>query len=342
MRSIFRGLAVIAMVSFTSNTPASSPTFVIDQIYSSADGVVQFAVLREAGGANGQNALGGRTLTVTQASVGKTYAFPNDLASSSTAGRSVLIVSQGYVGLRIAEPAANMPAPDYVVPDRFFPTDTAAIDYAGVNRFTYASLPADGITALYRGGARATNKPVNFDGTSGRVPLVPNTAIEYYNVGRDHYFVSSLAPDIEALDSGRLSGWVRTGETFKVLSTGVRSVGGADFGAVCRFYVPPEHGDSHFISASAAECATILKLTATDPNYSGYVHETPNAFYGALPNTMTGACARGTVPVYRLWNRRADSNHRYTTSPVTSAQMVARGYLAEGYGPNAVALCVSP
>ena len=40
MRSIFRGLAVIAMVSFTSNTPASSPTFVIDQIYSSADGVV--------------------------------------------------------------------------------------------------------------------------------------------------------------------------------------------------------------------------------------------------------------------------------------------------------------
>jgi hypothetical protein len=44
------------------------------------------------------------------------------------------------------------------------------------------------------------------------------------------------------------------------------------------------------------------------------------------------------VPVYRVWNQRFDSNHRYTTSTAIRDQMVARGGVAEGYGPNAVAL----
>jgi len=45
------------------------------------------------------------------------------------------------------------------------------------------------------------------------------------------------------------------------------------------------------------------------------------------------------VPVYRVWNARTDSNHRYTTSIATRDQMVARGYIAEGYGPDNVTLC---
>ena len=31
-----------------------------------------------------------------------------------------------------------------------------------------------------------------------------------------------------------------------------------------------------------------------------------------------------------------DSNHRYTTDPAIKAQMIARGCVAEGIGPNAV------
>ena len=77
---------------------------------------------------------------------------------------------------------------------------------------------------------------------------------------------------------------------------------------------------------------------ATDPNYSGYVLETDDAFSVALPDS-TGACASYWVPVYRLWNNRADSNHRYTVDPAIKAQMIARGYIAEGYGPDAVIMC---
>jgi len=58
-----------------------------------------------------------------------------------------------------------------------------------------------------------------------------------------------------------------------------------------------------------------------------------------LPDTKTGACPSGTLPVYRLWNHRGDSNHRYTTSAAIKAQMLAAGYLAEGYGSDGVVMC---
>ena len=39
--------------------------------------------------------------------------------------------------------------------------------------------------------------------------------------------------------------------------------------------------------------------------------------------------------------RRVDSNHRYVTDPVLRLQMIARGYVPEGYGEG-VAMCAPP
>ena len=50
----------------------------------------------------------------------------------------------------------------------------------------------------------------------------------------------------------------------------------------------------------------------------------------------SGACATSGVPIYRVWNNRVDSNHRYTTSIADRDAMVAKGYVKEGYGPNSV------
>ena len=63
-------------------------------------------------------------------------------------------------------------------------------------------------------------------------------------------------------------------------------------------------------------------------------------FLASLPDPVTGECSHNQIPVYRLWNARADSNHRYTTSPAIRDDMVSRGYVKEGYGPEAVAMCV--
>ena len=75
------------------------------------------------------------------------------------------------------------------------------------------------------------------------------------------------------------------------------------------------------------------------PKRADWQLESDNVFQINLPDKATGACAAKTVPVYRLWNHRRDSNHRYTTSAAIRDEMLATGYIAEGYGPDSVAMC---
>src|SRR6476469_5458873 len=170
-------------------------------------------------------------------------------------------------------------------------------------------------------------------------PVAAETVVEFYNASLAHYFITPLADEIAALDSGRIGGWTRTGFVFDAFAGSPGD--GRPVSPVCRIRIPPVHGDSHFLSASPAECADVLAKVATDPNFSGYIEETSAEFYIALPEAMSGACPAGTGPVYRLWNQRADSNHRYTADTVTRAAMIARGYAPEGYGALGVAMCTT-
>src|SRR5262249_24655129 len=155
-----------------------------------------------------------------------------------------------------------------------------------------------------------------------------SAVIEFYNAALDHYFMSPRQADIDALDSGQLAGWTRTGLAFSAYPQPV-----ANAGPVCRFYMPPPYGDSHFYSASPAECA---QVAAKFPYFD---YESPALFYVALPDAVTGSCPAGTAPVYRVWNQRVDGNHRYTMSRAVRDRMVAAGWIAEGYGNDAVIMC---
>ena len=88
-----------------------------------------------------------------------------------------------------------------------------------------------------------------------------------------------------------------------------------------------------FVSASPPECADVRA------RFPAFVEETPTRLAVALPDLATGACPAGTIAVHRIWNGRADSNHRYVTDPALRDAMVARGGIAEGYGPAGVAFC---
>jgi hypothetical protein len=330
-KSLLGPALTLAALLAVDAAQASFHTFAIETIYSNADGTVQFVVLRETQGLPGENAWSGHSFTSTHAGVTKTFPFPNDLPSNRTGGKAVLVATQGFAALHFI-------TPDYVIPNSFIGTDGGTLNYAGVDQVSYGPLPSDGASAITRTGAAAPNIATNFAGATAVIPPLPNAAIEFYNAGLDHYFISDLEPDIDALDTGQFAGWARTTKSFKVFVS--QASGGPGVSPVCRFYIPPSHGNSHFFSASPAECAAILHASQTgDPNYSGYVYETPSAFYIALPNTTTGACPAATIPVYRLWNQRPDTNHRYTTDPAIKAQMIALGYVAEGYGPDKVIMC---
>ena len=104
---------------------------------------------------------------------------------------------------------------------------------------------------------------------------------------------------------------------------------------MCRYYGLPSAGiDSHFYSASARECYQVNQFYGTE-----WQIESDNVFQINLPDTTTGACPSGTIPVYRVFNGKHDANHRYMTSTVVRAQMEAAGWIREGYGPNATIMC---
>ena len=145
---------------------ASFHTFAIDQIYSNADGSVQFVVLHEVGGFSGQEFLAGHALISNGPGGSKTFLFPNNLSSSSTGGRHVLIATTGFAALGIV-------TPDYVIPNGFVPLANGTIDYAGVDQVNYPSLPTDGTNALYRSGNVALNVAANFAGATATVQASP-------------------------------------------------------------------------------------------------------------------------------------------------------------------------
>jgi serine protease len=171
-------------------------------------------------------------------------------------------------------------------------------------------------------GAGIVNARAAVEAARDTVASAP-AVVEFYHAARDHYFISANAQEIRDLDNGVHAGWQRTSRGF---SAYIRPAAGLS--PVCRFYIPPANGDSHFFSASPAECAQ------TRQRFPSFDYEAPDVFYVALPDSATGVCPAGTVPVYRVFDNRADANHRYTTSRSVVDQMMAQGWIAEGYGPG--------
>lgn len=180
--------------------------------------------------------------------------------------------------------------------------------------------------------------PISFRETLVVGPAVPLSAarlsaIEYYRPAADHYFVTTIADEINLLDSGKLAGWVRTGDTLDVFASSATTPYATS--PVCRLYGRPEAGlDTHFYSGSRSECQATL-----DRFPGAWIEESPNVFRIALPDMPTGACPIETEPIYRVFNNRTDANHRYIKSFSVRTEMIGKGWIGEGYGPYGVAMC---
>jgi hypothetical protein len=157
--------------------------------------------------------------------------------------------------------------------------------------------------------------------------LDPAPVVEFYNSLLDHYFISWLPDEIAKLDAGdSIKGWQRTGMSF---NTYVNAKPGTS--PVCRYYIPPDKGDSHFFGRGAAEC------DATGQKNPSFVLEDAAFMQMYLP--VGGVCPPNTLEVYRVFDNRPDANHRYMTDKAVRNAMVAKGWIAEGDGPNLVVMC---
>ena len=348
MRNLIKLCMVVMSIAVA---PASAteppPSFRITQLFSNVDGSLQFVELTETAGQNGQSHFRGWSLTSTHGDVVKRYFFPDNLPTEETAHLSIVVAvsESGALPVTYSSRYSCCVRPDYLLNvTRFLATDGGTVDFAGADQVTYDSLPTSGLTSIdHDGNPRTATVPWAAGCISGsscaRYTIAQSytLAVEYHHAATDRYFWTVSEPDIDALDSGRIAGWQRTGQSIFV---------GAAPGAyaalatpVCRFY--SSSNNTHFYSASTEECAEV------EARFPALQLETRAAFYAALPNLQTSICpadddvnSNGVlVPLYRLWNP-ATSDHRYTRDAAMRDQLVAQGYVVEGYGPLNVAMCV--
>ena len=159
-------LATLATLAFALLTaPAAFATFHlyrIQQIYSNADGTIQFAVLKESFGADGENLWKGHTLVSSGPGAVHTFVFPTNLPKIATAHTSVLVATEGFAALGLV-------TPDFVVPNKFFNQGKGNLNFADVDFIAWDALPSDGVSALDRNKNAVPNVATNFAGQSASV-----------------------------------------------------------------------------------------------------------------------------------------------------------------------------
>lgn len=84
---IARITLAVAALAFATQASATFHTYEIEQLYSNADGTVQFIVLHEAARADGQEFFAGHQLHSTSNAGTKTYTFPRWSAPTAACSR---------------------------------------------------------------------------------------------------------------------------------------------------------------------------------------------------------------------------------------------------------------
>lgn len=159
--------AAAACSLFTaSSVLAGAHTWDVDEVFSTADGSIQFIELVECCGGNGEVNLNG--LQVTSQATGNAFTFPSNL-KSPTGNKRLLLATQSFADL----PGA--PTPDYIIQPNFFSLDGDTLTYHVYDSWNIAAgaVPTDCVNSLKRDGTVSPNTPTNYAGKTGEVDACP-------------------------------------------------------------------------------------------------------------------------------------------------------------------------
>lgn len=163
------GLGLVVCVMGTPAV-AGSHTWRIAEIFSNADGTIQFIELRECCGNPDERSIGGLQVTSNT----NMFTFPASIPLSETTSlKTILLATDAFDAL----PGA--PARDHEIPANFFAVNGDTIKYApsaNYDTFVFGSgaLPTDGIDSIHVNIPGETfttgaNSPKNFAGDEGSV-----------------------------------------------------------------------------------------------------------------------------------------------------------------------------
>ena len=171
-RTLLVGVAFFMLAAAPGQ--ASFTTWEVNEVFSNADGTIQFIEFFEANAQNGQRSFPGKDIKtfVTGAppiDFSNRYVFGGDVSSNLTANKFALVATSGFASLPGAVP------PDFVMPDGFIDTSVVIkITLSTIDEFTFAlgATPTNGVDSLYRTGAPVgPNSPTNFAGQTGNIDV---------------------------------------------------------------------------------------------------------------------------------------------------------------------------
>jgi hypothetical protein len=150
-----RRVAALLLLALALPAGATFHLWRMTELYSSADGKVQFLELATT--FSGEQFLSNHTLEATPR-VGARHA-PSRLPPTCRRQRNktFLIGTEGFAALGVL-------TPDYIVPNGFFAVEGGVINFAGVDIWEYQALPADPTQSYNRDNVLGTNSPRNFAG----------------------------------------------------------------------------------------------------------------------------------------------------------------------------------
>jgi hypothetical protein len=162
---LFAALAGTVIASAVSPVLADSHLWVIKEVFSNADGTIQFIEMHVPLDDSDETYISGKWVRST--STTNQFTFPSNLPPGSSSYAHILLATVDFAAL----PGA--PIPDHIISDAFFDNDADTIEYYiygnAVLSFSSGELPLDGIKSLDRSGSTGRNSPTNFAGDSGSV-----------------------------------------------------------------------------------------------------------------------------------------------------------------------------
>jgi hypothetical protein len=158
---LFLCVLVLSAVWSRPASPASHQ-WRFNELYSNADGTIQFVEMHECCGFTAEIGLSSKWILVV--GTGSKYTFNRNL-TGNTADRYLLLATQGFADL------PGVPAPDFIIPDGFLALGGDDLEYwlYDAANLTYGALPADGVMSFNADSGNAVNSPTNFAGETGSI-----------------------------------------------------------------------------------------------------------------------------------------------------------------------------
>jgi hypothetical protein len=167
MATSMRALVALAALLLPLCAFAGAHTWDVNEVFSNADGTIQFIELREANGTAGETGVGNGTVTSST----RSHSIANGPVAPPTSNKFYLLGTQGFADL----PGA--PPPDEIIPGGlvpFFSTAGDTVTYVPYDAWTFGAVPTNGTDSLNRTGGVQANSPTNYAGATGSVDANPD------------------------------------------------------------------------------------------------------------------------------------------------------------------------